>query len=619
MASRRSTAVVSPNLGLYLDRPPLLVPERGLRDCLNVRVENKALSRQNIGYGPFPETATNTINLDGKPVTLIDNFFPRAGGQFLIFANTTDLFLYDEGLGTVDYLTPRYETGTVGVTNGSPTVTGTGTSWNTELKAGDFIHIGATGQTSPTTDWYEIGSVDSATQVTLTTNYSGATASGQAYSARQTFTGSFRDYWETMVFFAGQNFPTGAGTDRWYATNGVNRPVAWDGAADQVYFPDFGDVFTCRSFAVTKNVMMLINLRMEDGDMRPFSARTSAIGEPENMVTLEASEFVVHNGADPIVTSFALGESVALYGERSITLAQFVGAPLMFVFRTVMDGIGPRAGRAVADFGDYHQFVGPDAQYVFDGIGIQESNSHIWQEVIRQSSPQRRELINSHFDEERGDLLWNIPSNSDADPENGPPEVAFVEHYLEDVDEERPGEAPHTKRQVPATAWGHFERVATLTFNQISEAWEDQNYRWNDQFFQGAFPFNLFGTINGDIFILNSRDSANGEQLTSFARFGRRPVGNLRNKSMVKRIYPFVETLQGATHSLSVRVYAANEPGGRATLAEEHQFPMTQSEAHFVSTRFMSRYIELEVRTSQAGHIWNLLGYDYEIEAGGER
>lgn len=55
MAKRKSLAVVQPNMGLYLDRPPLMIPERALRDCMNVRVYNKAISRANIGYGPFPE------------------------------------------------------------------------------------------------------------------------------------------------------------------------------------------------------------------------------------------------------------------------------------------------------------------------------------------------------------------------------------------------------------------------------------------------------------------------------------------------------------------------------------------------------------------------------------
>lgn len=619
MAERPEFTVIQPNLGLFLGRPPLLIPERGLKDCLNIRIQNKQINRQNIGYGPFPDGAANPINLDGKPVVMIDNFFPRAGGQFVLFANTTDIFLYDETNEKVTYLTRRYETGTVDVTNGSAVVTGTGTAWtSSDLKAGDFFHAGATGQTELTAVWYEIASVDSDTQITLTTNYAEATQSGIAYTARLTFTGDLFDYWESAIFFAGSNLTQGPDGDRWYGTNGVDHPVAWESTTDQVYKPNFGNIATCRAFSTTKNILMLVNITLDTGEARPQSVRTSAIGEPENMATLEASEFVVHDGADELTTAFEIGESVALYGERSITLTQFVGPPTVFVFRNVMNGIGPRSGRAIADFGDFHKFISSDSQYIFDGIGIEESNAHIWQDAIRQMSPQRLDLLSSHFDEERGDLIWVVPLNSDADPVNGPPEIAFVEHYLEDTDDDSLLDI-HTKRELPATAWGFFERVATLTFDQLSDSWEDQNYRWNDQFFQGSFPFNVFGTQTGDIFIVGTRDSANGVAMESFARFGRRPVGSLRNKGLVRRVYPMVETLPSSSHDLTVRLHTSDEPNGRTSLEFEGAYPLTQAGNHFLSPRIMARYIELEVRTEEAGHIFFLLGYDLDVVPGGER
>jgi hypothetical protein len=615
---RRGFSVAAPDMGLYLDRPPLLIPERALRDCLNVRIKNKMIERRNIGYGPFPDGTETPINLDGKPVIMIDNFFPRAGGQFLLFANTTDIFEYLEGPEEVRYLTPRYEVGTVSVTNGSSTVTGSGTSWTGNLKAGDFIHVGATGERTQTAVWYEIAEVVSDTELTLTENYNETTESGEDYTARMAFTATMEDYWEKEVFFDGTELTVGTDGDRWYGTNGVDHPVAWEDGMDQVYFPDFGNISTCRAFAKTKNILMLLSLTLDTGERRPFSIRTSAIGEPENMVTLEASEFVIHDGADEITTAFALGENIAIYGERSITLAQFVGPPTVFVFRNVMNGFGPRAGRAIADFGDFHKFIGPDSMYTFDGIGIEEVDTHVWQDAIRQTSPQRMKLINSHFDEEQGELIWVLPLNTDADAEAGPPEKAFVEHYLEEPGDNVFG-AVHTKREIPAISWGFFERLTTLTFDQIEEAWADQNYRWNDQFFQGSFPFNIFGTATGDVFVVGTRDSANGEPMTSFARFGRVAIGDIRRKGLLRRVYPMVETLPSAEHDLNVRVHMADEPGGRTTLQVSQDYPMTQEGNHFISTRRMARFVELEFRTTGTGHIWSLMGYDLDVVPGGER
>lgn len=612
--ARDDASVLQPNLGLYLGRFPLAIPKRGLRSCLNVRIKDQSIVRDNVGWGAFPSGDT-PLNLDNKPVTLIDNFFPRAGGQLVIFANTTDLFEYDEAQETVAYLTPRYETGTVDVTNGSATVTGDGTSWEDNLKAGDFIHIGATGERDPSATWYEIESVESDTELTLTETYDGSTASGEDYTARMTQTGDLDDYYETAVFFDGTNLTSGSDGDRWYATNGVDKILAWDGASSQCYYPDLGNLETCRFIIPYKNIMIFGSLSLDTGENRPFSVRTSAIGEPENTTTLEAGEFVVHDGADPLLTGFTIGENLALYAERSITLTQFVGPPTVFVFRTVVDGLGPRAGRAIADFGDYHKFIGPDAQYTFDGISIVESNAHIWQEVLRTMSPQRLDMILSHFDEENGELDWVVPLNTDDDTTDGPPERAYVEHYLEDPGEGAPD--VHTLRELPATAMGFYDRLTTLTFDQIADTWADQNYRWDDQFLQASFPYNVFGTADGDLFILGTRDSKNGEAMTSFARFGRRALGDLRTKGVIRRVYPMVETLPGADHTLEVRLHTSDQPNGRTTRERTMQYDLTQTTTrHFITPRVAARYVEVEFRTEGVGEIWTLVGYDMDVVRG---
>jgi len=67
-------------------------------------------------------------------------------------------------------------TGTVSVTNGSSTVTGTGTSWFGALQNG-WGFVGPDGRV------YEILTVDNTTALTLKTTYQGATAAGQIYAA----------------------------------------------------------------------------------------------------------------------------------------------------------------------------------------------------------------------------------------------------------------------------------------------------------------------------------------------------------------------------------------------------------------------------------------------------
>lgn len=68
-----------------------------------------------------------------------------------------------------------YKTGTVAVTNGSTTVTGTGTDFINGARAGD-------GFKGPDGEIYEIASITSATVLVIAEAYGGSTASGQSYA-----------------------------------------------------------------------------------------------------------------------------------------------------------------------------------------------------------------------------------------------------------------------------------------------------------------------------------------------------------------------------------------------------------------------------------------------------
>lgn len=66
-----------------------------------------------------------------------------------------------------------YDVGTISVTNGSTTVTGSGTDFISGVQVGEGLYIGG--------DLYEIGAIVSGTQLTLADAYLGSTATGQDY------------------------------------------------------------------------------------------------------------------------------------------------------------------------------------------------------------------------------------------------------------------------------------------------------------------------------------------------------------------------------------------------------------------------------------------------------
>jgi len=82
-----------------------------------------------------------------------------------------------------------YKTGTVTVTNASPTVTGSGTTWTDFLNADDLFWI--TGDVDDAgAKGYRILSVNTDTSITLTENYAGITQVGVNYFVSQDFTSS---------------------------------------------------------------------------------------------------------------------------------------------------------------------------------------------------------------------------------------------------------------------------------------------------------------------------------------------------------------------------------------------------------------------------------------------
>src|SRR5260370_33866601 len=77
---------------------------------------------------------------------------------------------------------PIYTTGTVSVSQGSFTIAGSGTAWNTKL-------VGLGFQLSGESTVYTIVSVDSPTQLTVDQGYQGTTAAGKTYQILAQMTG----------------------------------------------------------------------------------------------------------------------------------------------------------------------------------------------------------------------------------------------------------------------------------------------------------------------------------------------------------------------------------------------------------------------------------------------
>ncbi len=601
----RDTAVLSPNLGLYLGRSPLTVPARGLSDGMNFRIDEGRLTNISLGWVKYSQ-----INFQA-PVTLIDTFFIRGGQQRQIIGTTRDLFNYSPESDTAEYINPIYNVGTVDVTAEDVTIdTGTPDWLDEGVKPGDFISFGADDETDPGATWYEI---DDVTNTTLTLTGVGVPTplAAQEYTIRRTFTGEVNSVWSTATFVAPDD---GTGDDLWFATNGVDYVVTWDGNAAQVVSrSSLG--FKCREINVYKNMMIYANISTDGGDELPTTFYNSDIQKPLEIALGLAGVFRAHSGVDAILALRNLGDNLAIYSEFTITIIQFIGDPLIFVFRDVSNGVGLIAQRLVANFGDYHEFLSTDSQYLFDGATINEVGKQVWREVLNRRDQLRKPLGHTHFSEERGELHWTVPLTSDVGngDETAAADTGYVEHYLEEVGDRVP--TPYSRREGPWLCSGYGVTAGALTFDEVNEAWEDVAFRWNDATLFAAFPISLMGSGDGYVYTINGAQSADGVPLVSWVNTNRRALGDGRMRGLLKRVYPFMEDTSA---TLDVTVRLSDHAEGPITTTDTEVFDTSLPEGgHFVSPFRRGRYFEL--RFGNNGDPWTMSGYDTDVTAGGFR
>lgn len=600
------------NRGLYLDRSPLVIPDGGCQSCLNVRIRNAKVEANSMGWTKWFAT-----QLTGQ-VLLIDNYVTRAGSRSVIYATPKDLYRHDDTSSLPVFITPIYDTGTVTVLPAATTVTGVSgpTTWDTpvgeNIKAGDYIAFDAADEHDPLATWLEIASVTSDTVLVLT-DPAPAGKVGADYTIRKTFTGDASNIWDAAVFPDSLDDP---GEDIWYATNGKEM-VKWDGSADEVEIYDPG--FVCNSIMHHKNIMLYGYL--DDGvTVKSGSVYNSAIGFPENVSTLDASEWKATDGVDPILTMEPLGDVVVIYCEQSISVATFVGYPIVYAVRTAVADTGAVSSRSVVNMEDFHEFVGNDQAYRFDGVTITPLAPQVFKEVAQSIDPARPEKLLTYRDREYGEIHFAIPQTSDpgdSEIEHQVPASAYVAHYKEPL--RGVDSYPMTFRDLPAASMGFYQRGESLRFNDLPVPFNTVDFRWNERFFEVNFPILLMGGGDGYIYSLNTSGTQDGADIVSSITFPRMPLGDGNRKGIVKRIEPFMERRGSAGYDLAVVLQVTEQAEGDPTSIWNGTYDLSQAGVRYVSPRSAGRYGQVYFATEGVYEGWEMSGYAISVVPGGSR
>lgn len=224
-----------------------------------------------------------------------------------------------------------YTTGTISVTNGSATVTGSGTSWSTTTNAevGEYIQL-------PDLKWYRIVSIASNTSLTIEVSYYGSTASGQSYTIS----------------------PWGVVQGRF--NSGGTSPASESVANLVKPTPDFIENHINRIWTLKGN-----SLRFSVLD-------TSISGEHFNDwdTGSNAGEILIPSGNGDTGTGlYSLGNSLYIFQRRAIWRL-YGNSPANFELRNVTNEIGMISQKTLVEWNDILIFLSDLGLIMFDGSNV---------------------------------------------------------------------------------------------------------------------------------------------------------------------------------------------------------------------------------------------------------
>lgn len=219
----------------------------------------------------------------------------------------------------------NYSTGTISVTNGDATVTGSGTSWNTTTNAevGEYIQL-------PDSKWYKINSIASNTSLEIEVAYQGSTQSGQSYVISPW--GEIQGKLESSTAVTSLIRPTPH-----YIANHSNR------------------IWTL------------------DGNTLRFSALNTSIDE-ENFNDWDT----LNNAGTIIIPTTQNHSGTGLYSlknslyvfQRSAIWAVYGSSPANFELRNITNEIGMIDKRTLVEYDDILVFQSDKGIYMFDGSNL---------------------------------------------------------------------------------------------------------------------------------------------------------------------------------------------------------------------------------------------------------
>jgi hypothetical protein len=251
--------------------------------------------------------------------------------------------------------------------------------------------------------------------------------------------------------------------------------------------------------------------------------------------------------------------------------------------------------------------------YRFDGASLQPFGVQVWQKFLSQHDSSRQHLAFHSFIEEHGEVIWALPLTSDAETDTVTvPSIGFVEHYAEDTVQGQP--IPFSRRNFPFLSEGFVANTETTTWDDLSMSWDSNSNAWNDSSLIAAFPQPIVGDNAGNTYLLYQGNTADGELLPSYVRFGRRPLADGVARGLLQRIYAFAKAVSVQDVNLDIVLHLYDSAHSDNSTSASFPLNLALDEGEFFVSPFRrARYVELEFQMNDVEGVWELAGYDWKL------
>lgn len=399
--------------------------------------------------------------------------------------------------------------------------------WNDQLKAGDFIKVGA-GSVHTGSTWYTIASIDSDTSMTLTAVYAGSTASQQAYVARQTFTGGTTDIWDWV------QFSDDVLGEVLLMTNGSSF-VYWTGSGQAVAVSGLPSGFTGAKFISVYGGRVLVGWTVEGGQNQIQRVRWC---DPANCLSWQDEDFKDFTDEPTAVNGMTKFNGFHIvFKEEEAYIGRFVGGDVIFVWEISSQAFGARSAWSIVTRKDWIYYYANDKKFHrFNLLQDEPISESIFPET-KEFDPNTDEFIQGYNVTRSNEVRWACPFGN-TDQMN----YIFVWNYQQNI----PQVWEYEQADALYSMGSYFRTSDVYADDAIYGAQyadESGGYADDSTFLQDS-AIVIYGGYDGIVRIADSGLTDDGTAFTRILRLKRLNFGLI---NLVKRLWKQIWWLEAAT------------------------------------------------------------------------